>query len=79
MTGRRKTIVNKIFGIMLMLASVCMYTLPMFMEVKKDFTEQWYIPLIPLVLGWVLYSKPELFTSLSKDAIEKATNKKTEQ
>ncbi len=61
-----------------MLSCVLMYFLPMFIEVKKDFTEQWYVPLIPLTVGALLYFRLNLFITTSSSIIEKITNKKTD-
>ncbi len=76
MTDHAKTVMNKIIGGILMATTCSMYIVPMFWAVKKDFTEVWYVPLIPLVAGMIMYFKPSLFITTSKTIIDKVTDKK---
>jgi membrane protein CcdC involved in cytochrome C biogenesis len=48
-----------------------MYALPMFMTVKKDFTEQWYIPLMVVILGVILIFSPDTLVKAGDKAIDK--------
>jgi hypothetical protein len=52
----------------------------MIIVVKKDFTEQWYIPLLVITMGVVLLRKPDTFITGANGAIRKGlknTNKQT--
>lgn len=69
-----KPIINRVIGALLMLCSVAMYSLPMFIEVKKDFTDHWYVPLIPLAVGTLLFFRLNLFITTSTSVIEKITH-----
>jgi len=54
-------------GIICCILSVAMYALPMFIEVKKDFTDNWGVPLTFGLVGLGLIGIPdELFGSLGK-------------
>lgn len=78
MTEQKKSIMNKIIGSILMATTCAMYIVPMFYPVKRDFTDVWYVPLIPLTAGMIMYFKPNLFITTSNTIIEKITNKKTQ-
>ena len=64
-----------IIGILFSLLGLIMYILPLFFEVKKDFTEQWYLPLIITTFGIVIAYKPELLISKFSKASDKVIDK----
>ena len=54
-------------GIVCCILSITMYALPMFIDVKKDFTDNWGVPLTFGLVGLGLIGIPdELFGSLGK-------------
>ena len=67
--------ITTIFGVLFMLVSLLIYTLPLFMEVKKDFTEVWYVPLIPFGIGILLLLSPDSLVLGAKKIINRKTEK----
>jgi hypothetical protein len=65
--------ITTIFGVLFILAGLLMYTLPLFIEVKKDFTESWYTPLIPVGLGFLSLLSPDSLVTGIKRIIEVKT------
>ena len=59
--------VTTAIGIVCCVLSIAMYALPIFIEVKKDFTNNWGVPLTFGLVGLGLIGIPdELFGSLGK-------------
>ena len=76
MAKEPKPLINRIIGGLLMFSCVLMYFLPLFMEVKKDFTEKWYVPLIPLGVGCLLFFRLDLVITTTSAIADKLTNAK---
>lgn len=68
----RKNPITTIPGICFIVLGFFMYLLPMFIELRKDFTEVWYVPLLVICLGVVLIYVPD---SLAKAALGFAKRK----
>lgn len=67
--------ITTVFGILFILAGLLMYTLPIFIEVKKDFTEIWYVPLIPISIGFISLLSPDSIVKAIISFITKKTDK----
>jgi hypothetical protein len=65
--------ITTIAGVIFLLISILMYVMPMFFEVKKDFTEKWYVPLIPMAIGVLLMRSPDTIVKGTGKAINKLT------
>lgn len=74
----KKDPITTIAGIIFVLISILMYMLPMFMQVSKDFTEKWYMPLVPLVVGVYLMRSPDSIIRFGNRAASKRLGKKDE-
>lgn len=72
----KKDPITTIAGIIFVIISILMYVLPMFMEVGKDFTEKWYVPLIPLIVGVYLMRSPDSIIRFGNRAAAKKIGKK---
>lgn len=64
-----------IIGVLFSLLGLVMYTLPLFIDVKKDFTEQWYLPLVLTTFGIVIAYDPNLLVSKFSKASDKIIEK----
>jgi hypothetical protein len=71
-----KNPITTIGGSIAILLALLMYALPMFMEVKKDFTEHWYIPLGMLCVGVLLVLSPDSIVRGANKAIDKGIDEK---
>lgn len=69
--------ITTVFGILFLLVGLLIYSLPLFIEVKKDFTESWYTPLIPIGLGVILLFSPDSLVNGIKRIIETKTQTTT--
>jgi len=67
--------ITTIFGALFILVCLLIYSLPLFIEVKKDFTEVWYVPLIPLGIGVLLLLSPDSLVMGAKKIINRKTEK----
>lgn len=63
--------ITTIPGMLFIFLGFLMYALPMFITVKKDFTENWYIPLLVITIGAVLIFSPDTFIKGANKAIDK--------
>lgn len=68
--------ITTITGGLFIVVSLLMYSLPMFMTVHKDFTDKWYIPLIPVGIGVLLLFSPDSIVRGADKTIDKFTDKK---
>jgi hypothetical protein len=65
--NKRVIEISTILGISCCVLSIAMCALPMFIELKKDFTDNWGVPLTFGLVGLGLIGIPdELFGSLGK-------------
>jgi hypothetical protein len=70
-----KSPITTISGAIMILLAIAMYGAPMFFEVKKDFTEHWYVPLGILVIGVLLVRSPDTIITGAKGVIKNYTKK----
>jgi len=57
--------ISTAIGIVFVAVAVSIYILPMFIDVKKDYTEEWYVPFVFGIIGLGLIGVPDkLFGSL---------------
>lgn len=67
MPKEKRAEISTIIGLVFVLLATLMYALPIFVEVKKDYTEEWYVPFTFGLVGLGLIGIPdELFGSLAK-------------
>lgn len=71
----KKNPITTIPGMLFIFLGLLMYALPMFMEVKKDFTEQWYIPPLVIAVGTVLIFSPDTIVRGADKTIDRFTDK----
>lgn len=69
----KKNPITSIPGMMFIFLGLLMYALPMFIEVKKDFTEVWYVPLLVITVGVVLIYSPDTLVRGANKVIDKQT------
>jgi uncharacterized membrane protein len=70
--------ITTFLGSLFIALGLLMYALPMFIEVKKDFTEVWYVPLLVITIGACLIFSPDTLVVGAKKAINKGTNSNDE-
>ncbi len=70
--------VTTVLGFLFIVLGLLMYALPMFIEVKKDFTEVWYVPLLVITIGTVLIFSPDTLVRGANKAINKGTGANNE-
>lgn len=68
--------ITSVLGLILVLASVVVVFAPAFVEVKKDFTEMWYIPAIICSVGILLIISPDTLARGANKGIDKYTSDK---
>ena len=67
--------VTTILGLILVLSAVAVLLLPVFIEVKKDMTEKWYLPVGIGVLGVLLIISPDTIIRGANKGIDKIDKK----
>ncbi len=67
----KKNPITTIPGLCFIMLGLLMYALPIFVEVKKDFTEIWWIPLLVITIGTVLIFSPDTIVRGANKAIDK--------
>ncbi len=70
----KKNPITTVTGALFIVISLLMYALPMVMTVHKDFTDRWYIPLIPVAIGVLLIFSPDSIVTGANKTIDKFTD-----
>lgn len=67
----KKNPITTIPGMLFIFLGLTMYAAPMFVTVKKDFTEIWWVPLLVITVGTVLIFSPDKFVKGADKVIDK--------
>lgn len=67
--------ITSVLGLVLVLAAVVVLFAPVFVEVKKDLTDMWYLPVGIGVFGALLILSPDTLVRGANKGIDKYTGK----
>lgn len=73
-----KNPITTIPGLLFIILGFLMYALPMFFDLKKDFSEMWYAPLLVIGVGTLLIFSPDSIVRGANKAIDKVSGDKSE-